>query len=236
VGRIALLLLGHTVPELVPRRGDFAQWFAKGLGKREDELLILDLEAGDGLPDARDISSAVLSGSPAMLTERAPWSESAIAWTRDALVAELPLLGVCFGHQVLAEAGGGEVDFHPAGREIGSVPIEVLPAGSEDPLFQWLPRRFIAQASHSQSVLRLPTDAEHLARGQQDLYQGFRLGPRAWGVQFHPEFDADIIKGYIRARAKDIEAEGLDVQRLLQSAEDHPAPSRLLEMFARCYG
>jgi GMP synthase (glutamine-hydrolysing) len=167
-----------------------------------------------------------------MVSERAAWSERTAAWLRDALRAELPLLGICYGHQLLAHALGGRVERNPRGREIGTVEVEALPEAREDELLGALPGRFAAQATHVESVLALPEGARRLATSRGDPHQAFAVGRRAWGVQFHPEFDADAIRGYLEARRELLAREGLDAARLLAGVRDDEAGAALLRRFA----
>ena len=76
------------------------------------------------------------------------------AWLRDAAHAGVPLFGICYGHQLLAHALGGEVGDNPNGREMGTIDLELHPHAADDPLFAGLPMQFPAQATHLQSVLR----------------------------------------------------------------------------------
>ncbi len=68
-------------------------------------------------PDSQTV--AVMTGSWAMVTDRLAWSEKTAAWIRSAMAVEMPLFGICYGHQLMADALGGEVAYHPAGRETG---------------------------------------------------------------------------------------------------------------------
>jgi GMP synthase (glutamine-hydrolysing) len=74
----------------------------------------------------------VISGAHAMITDDLPWMLRLADWTRRVVTAQVPFLGICFGHQMLARAMGGKVDFHPRGREIGSVDIALHAAAESD--------------------------------------------------------------------------------------------------------
>src|SRR5690606_38861481 len=111
------------------------------------------------------------------------------------------VLGVCYGHQLLAHALGGRVDDHPAGREVGTVELELDAAGEGDALFGATPAKFRAHATHRQSVLELPPGATVLARSAHDPHHAVRYAPTAWGLQFHPEFSVGIMRGYLQLPA-----------------------------------
>src|SRR3546814_4405831 len=85
-----------------------------------------------------------------MVTERRDWSEATAAWLREAAHAGVPVFGICYGHQLLAHALGGEVGDNPNGRKMGTVAVDLLPAAADDPLFAGLPDRFLAQATRSE--------------------------------------------------------------------------------------
>jgi GMP synthase (glutamine-hydrolysing) len=176
-------------------------------------------------------SGAIITGSPAMVTDQAGWMQSLAVWIREAVDRAIPLLGVCFGHQLLAEAMGGCVDYHPEGREIGTVAIELTESGKRDPLLGCLPDMFTAHVTHAQSVLRLPADAVLLAANAYEAHQAFRAGECAWGVQFHPEFSADIMRGYIDERAAVLHAQGRDVAALTAAIAETEAANTLLKRF-----
>jgi GMP synthase (glutamine-hydrolysing) len=142
--------------------------------------------------------------------------------------AGVPTLGICFGHQLLGQALGGLVEENPRGREIGSVPLETLEA---NPLLGGVTQPFVANMSHRDSVTRLPAGAQVLARTALEPHAVVRYAPRAWGVQFHPEFDGEVMRGYIEARRTVLGAEGIDPDGL--DARDAPDARAVLQTFAR---
>ncbi|MFT3759978.1 MAG: hypothetical protein QM748_14390 [Thauera sp.] len=98
---------------------------------------------------------------------------------------------------------GAGFDYHPAGLEIGTHAIHLTPEGRQDPLFATLPASFPAQLVHRQSALILPPGASVLAHNAHEPHQAFRIGRCAWGVQFHPEFSAAAMQGYLDRLAPD---------------------------------
>jgi len=223
---------GSTVSRLVPRRGDFEDWFRAGLGRDAATAPRVRPYRGDALPPPAEAAAVVVTGSNAMVTDEEPWSLRTQAWLREVVDRGVPVLGVCYGHQLLARALGGEVGWNPRGREIGTVAVELTEPGRRDPLLAGLPTRLIVQESHSQSVLRLPDGARLLASNAHDPHQAFAAGDRAWGLQFHPEFDADVVRGYLEERRTEIVREGRDVEELLAGARDSEHGARVLRSFA----
>ena len=223
--------LGSTWPETAQRLGDFDAWTARILEPLAVDVEVIDIEHGEPLPGLERCAGAILTGSHAMVTDRLPWSVRTEAWLRDALDIELPILGVCYGHQLLASAAGGHVDYHPRGREIGTVEVRTSPASSSDALFRDLPNSFRAHTTHAQSVLELPSAAMHLAGNDYEPNHAFRLGACAWGVQFHPEYDAEIMLAYIRGLTDQLEAAGRDVDRIAREVTDTPLATELLRRF-----
>ncbi|WJI16030.1 glutamine amidotransferase [Pseudoxanthomonas winnipegensis] len=215
------------------RHGGFSHWIRVAAGLEADEAVVANVERGDALPAHGDFAGIIVSGSSAMVTDRADWSERAAGWLRQAAHEGQPLLGICYGHQLLAHALGGEVAYNPAGRESGTVRIDLHPPAAQDPLFAHLPEGFMAHTSHVQTVLRAPEGATVLARSQRDGCQAFRWGERAWGVQFHPEFATHHMRGYVVARAEHLRSTGQCPVRIHREVTAAPQARTLLRQFVR---
>jgi GMP synthase (glutamine-hydrolysing) len=106
---ILVIKTGSTLPSLLDRQGDFEDWVIAGLGVPRDQVQVANVQAGDVLPEPDDVAGVVITGSHSMVTDHEPWSERAAAWLRRAVVRQTPVLGICYGHQLLAYALGGEV-------------------------------------------------------------------------------------------------------------------------------
>jgi len=200
--RFLIVQTGSTLPAVRMRHGDFPAWFQRGLGLHRDGVDIVRAYVGEALPDSRSYAGAIVTGSPSMVSERLAWSEATAGWLREAVAAALPILGVCYGHQLLAHALGGRVDYHANGREIGTIAIERRPTATDDDLMKVAPARFRAHVSHRQSVLELPAGAVVLAGSAHDPHHAVRYAPRVWGLQFHPEFSVEIMRGYLHAPSR----------------------------------
>lgn len=215
------------------RHGGFPHWIRVAAGLPPDAAVVVDVENGQALPARDGFAGAIVTGSAAMVTDRASWSERSAQWLREAAHAGLPLLGICYGHQLLAHALGGEVGDNPTGREMGTVELQLHPPAADDPLFAALPPRFAAQSTHLQAVLRAPDGATVLASSEGDACHAFRWGERVWGVQFHPEFSTTHMRGYVHARREALLREERCPQRLARSIRAAPHARRVLRRFVR---
>lgn len=191
---IVVVQMGMPPRELALRQGEPADWFARALGLKRTDLLVVHPERGDALPPADSFAVALITGSWSMVTDQLDWSERTAVWLRGLIETGKPLLGVCYGHQLMAHAMGGRVDDNPRGREQGTFPVALTSAGRQDPLVGTLPSPFMAHLSHAQSVLELPPGATVLAGTAHDPHQILRYGPDTWSCQFHPEFTVDILR------------------------------------------
>jgi len=228
---ILILKAGTTLPAVREKHGDFERWFIDAIGPSAERFAVVDPRAGGRLGAPGDYAGAIVTGSSSSMTAPEPWFEGAIDFLRRAVDADLPTLGVCFGHQMLAVALGGRVEKNPNGREIGTVPIELTDAGAADPLFDGLPRAFTVQATHTDAVTELPAGAVLLASNERCSVQAFAVGRRVRTVQWHPEFTTSVVRGYIEGRKDLIEAEGLDPEALWVRATDTDSGRRILRNF-----
>ncbi|HBZ17001.1 glutamine amidotransferase [Pantoea sp. NPDC088449] len=200
---LALIQLDVPPQQVVAQIGEQPQWFIDALQLQPDDYVIVRPHLGDDFPAFDRVSGAILSGSWAMVTDHADWSERTAAWIRGALEAELPLLGVCYGHQLMAYALGGKVGDNPNGWERGLKPLTRSEWAKSDPWLAPLPGEFQAWLSHRQSVLTPPPHAQVLASSALDGCQILRYSPQALSVQFHPEFTRSIMTACLPAGISD---------------------------------
>jgi len=225
-----IVKVGSASPEVAERRGDYDRWFASLTGWG-DAAKVVSPPDGDALTSPDSCAAVLVTGSSAMVTDAADWSERTGAWLAELVRAEVPTLGVCYGHQLMARALGGRVGPNPKGRAIGTREVRMMPAAHGDPVFHGAPEVLTVQVTHSEVVLEPPAGAERLIRAEHDAYHGLRFGPCAWGVQFHPEMDADYVRVLIRQRAEAIRAEGLDADALEAGLRDSNDGAALLARF-----
>jgi GMP synthase (glutamine-hydrolysing) len=204
------------VLSIVHQRDAGAGVFADVMGSREIELdEWLRAETDSPPRNPRDYDAVLVFGGAmhADHEERYPWLREEKALLRDLLERGVPLLGVCLGAQLVAEAAGA-----PARRasrpEIGWFDVEVTPDGADDPLLGPLAPRFEAFQWHSYEF-PLPPDATPLARSAVCL-QAYRIGASTWGIQFHAEVTKQDAEAWIDDYRSDEDAVriGLDVDEL----------------------
>ncbi len=206
---VLIIRTGRAPDNIRGRHGDFPHWFRLCSGLRPHQLQVIDVAAGEALPPVQDVAGAMITGSAAMVTECATWSERTAGWIRDAMDVELPLFGVCYGHQLMAHALGGRVDYLPGGREIGTQPIELLvllrdadplAITAAQPLSVHTPPTNRAYSSHHLALPCWPAPpAIHI--------QLLRHSPQAISTQFHPEFNAEVMRAYIKRKHADMRRE-----------------------------
>lgn len=231
---LLIVKTGSTHDHIRERLGDFDDWIAAGLREGGAQQVIVHDARTPLPPPALDaVAGVVLTGSHAMVSDREPWSEALVPWLREAVRSQTPVLGICYGHQLLAHALGGEVANHPDGVEIGTVGIHRSEASANDPLLGQLPMVFDAQATHWQSVRQLPPGAVLLAGNPFEPHHAFRVGPNAWGVQFHPEFSDEALRAYLDGQGPRLAAAGLDAQAIAAALQPTPLAASLLPIFAR---
>lgn len=222
-------MTGDPVPATLEQRGTFADLMRQVVGTGwAGSWLVIDGRHEQRLPDPESLAALVVTGSPHSVTEREPWVLSGEAYLRRVVEMGLPVLGVCFGHQMLAQALGGRVERNPRGREIGTVELTLC---ADDPLVRDEERPYWVNMSHVDSVVELPPNAQLLGATKLDPHAALRFGENAWGVQFHPEFDREIIGHYARRRSEALIEEGLDPQAVTEAAMDAPAGARVLRRF-----
>ncbi len=204
---------------------------------RPDQLHTVNVARGDEpSPEQLDEVEALMIGGAGKYsaTQTYPWTEPLDDLVRRAVDRRLPVLGSCWGHQIIARALGGRVVHDPDRSELGCGWVELSDAGDEDPLFCRFPDRFRANMGHHDRVAELPSGTTELARNDQPN-QAFRLnGAPVYGTQFHSELDAKrererilVYREYYRSALPDEET----VQRVLDTLADTTEVDNLLYDF-----
>ena len=201
--KIGILATGHTRGELAAEHGEYWTMFERMLGAAAPDFAFETVAVVDGapLPAPEACDGWLVTGSRHGVYDDLPWIEPLKAFLRAARAAGRPIIGVCFGHQILAEAFGGRAEKSDRGWGVGVHDYEVLhrPGWMAD-----APARIAFQALHQDQVTEAPEDATLLARSGfcpvGMLAYGDPERPEAISIQLHPEFDAEVAGDILRAR------------------------------------
>ncbi len=209
--------------------GDGAANFRRLLAGRHIEVWrpvdVLDV------PDLGRYAAMMISGSAACVTDPVPWMQPLIRAIQLAKDIDLPILGVCFGHQIVAHALFGEGAVRKAAvPEIGWKHIEIT---AEDPLVVGTGPAFMTFASHFDEVRSGLDGMDVFARSQDCAVQAYRVvGARVWGVQFHAEMDQHEAEELAVIRIEGRPDLGLDIKKtLLDSRDSTTLAQRLFHNF-----
>jgi len=158
----------------------------------------VELDAGDALPDLDDYDALWVLGGPMDVWQEDahPWLKEEKAFIRDAVVDRgLPYLGLCLGHQLLAEALGGTVGPSET-PEIGVKDVQLTEAGASGVLFDGVPEKFDCLQWHSAEIKSLPEGIQVLATSPACPVQAMKWQTRAFGLQFHVEIESDTVRDW----------------------------------------
>ena len=230
---ILIIKAGSTFPEARNKYGDFEDWTLYYAGLNRDQVIIVDVREDAPLPEISAFSGVIMTGSHAMVTDTDPWILCTEKFIQELVQANTPFLGICFGHQLLGRAAGGKAGYNPKGREVGTKKILGASPARDDLLFQEMPDKYFGHATHSQTVLELPPSGVLLAYNDFEPHHAIRVGKRAWGLQFHPEFSPEHMDEYIDFQAEALREQGEDIAALhAQTCETGPA-NALLRRFVK---
>jgi GMP synthase (glutamine-hydrolysing) len=231
VDPLLIVKTGSTFASLASECGDFEDWISAGMGVERSRVIVVAVFEGADLPDPKRFAGVIVTGSSAMVSHRETWSERTAEWLRGAVECAIPVLGICYGHQLLAHALDGRVGPNPHGRQIGTIRVQLSEEAASDALLAGIGSSLRAHTTHSEAVLELPDAAVRLGSSEADMNSAFRFGTSAWGVQFHPEFDAHLMRRYIEERRELLVAENIDVDDRLSTLEECPEAAAVLRRF-----
>lgn len=197
-------------------------------------LEILRVHRGDPVPTDLDGVDALIccGGAVAPDDDTPEWIEPEMALVRAVNDEARPLLGICFGSQLLARALGGTVARMEGGIECGWNEIALTPAGREDPLFAGQPWRFRQPCWHRYHVEEAPPGARILAGNDRSSVQAWGLGLRTYGVQYHPEAYVETVESWADDEPEALAEAGLTRETLRrQHAEHAETGARLARRF-----
>jgi GMP synthase (glutamine-hydrolysing) len=189
--------------------------------------------AGDSVPAYVRDGLIVLGGQMSAYDDGvAPWLPAVRDLQARSAADGLPTLGICLGAQLLAVACGGRVEVAAApGRESGVIDVHWRPQAASDPLVAGLADPFPGPSMHADAVVELPPGSTWLGLSEMYPHQAFRVGPAAWGVQFHPEVSLRTFTGWAQEHP-DVDVETVTADFKRRDGEVAAASRILAERFA----
>ena len=202
--KIGILETGEVHPDLKARHGDYPSMFEALLGAVDPalEFFTVRVVTGEMPASPSDADAWLVTGSRHGVYDDLPWIVPLKAFLRTCVAARVPVVGICFGHQILAEALGGKAEKSGKGWGLGVQDYELVarPGWAAD-----LPDRFSVRALHQDQVVALPPGATVLARSRHCDYAALAYGdpeaPDAISLQPHPEFGQAFMDELIALRA-----------------------------------
>ena len=194
---IGILVTGHAPEPLQPTFGTYDIMFPRFLEGRG--LTFTGYTAVDGeMPGSvHDADGWLITGSKHGAYEDHAFIPPLEDFIRDAHAARVPMVGICFGHQIIAKALGGHVEKFDGGWRVGPTVYQT----------NWGQMRL--NAYHQDQVLRLPVGAQVIAENDGCAIAGFQMGNHVWTLQPHPEFPNDFVDGLIETRGRGVIDDGL---------------------------
>ncbi|MBT4871412.1 MAG: type 1 glutamine amidotransferase [Marinovum sp.] len=188
--KVGILQAGHAPAEMIAETGNYAQMFTQFLSGRDYSFAAYSVVDMEFPKSAHSADCWVITGSRHGVYENLPFIEPLKALVRDIYNLKIPLVGVCFGHQVIAQALGGQVEKYSGGWSVGATDYEF--EGQTVSLNAW----------HQDQVVALPADARVLGSSPFCKYAFLGYGENVFTVQAHPEFDSRFINGLIDTRGR----------------------------------
>lgn len=194
--RIGLLLVGHIDAGSLHVGGDYPELYQELLGDKGIELTTYRCDEGQ-MPDSlAEQDGWMCSPSRLSVYDDHAWLRDVESLLRDMVAKEVPYVGICFGHQLMAQALGATVKKADYGWGIGAKTYEIV----EPQPWMDSTENVVLAASHQDQVQELPADARLLARADYCPIGGMVIGERAWTLQVHPEFSPALADSLLATR------------------------------------
>ena len=188
--RIGILQTGLAPEALAPEMGDYPDMFARLLDGHGFTFRTWKVVEGEFPASVTEADGWLITGSRHGVYEDHPWIPPLEQFIRDAFAARVPVVGICFGHQIVAQAMGGKVERHAGGWAVGATDYDF--GGEVLRLNAW----------HRDQVTEVPPGATVIASNDFCANAALLYDDRALTVQAHPEFRPEFVDGLMRTRGK----------------------------------
>jgi GMP synthase-like glutamine amidotransferase len=229
--RAGLLVVGHVDPKSQHIAGDYPELFDALLEPVDVEVVPYAVDEGRWPASLDECDGWICSPSRLSVYDDVDWISEMEKLVLELLAREKPFVGICFGHQLLAQALGGKVEKSPNGWGVGVQEYEIIEQLSwmHPPL-----ERFKLIASHQDQIVDVPAEARVIARSEYCPVAAMAVGDRAWTVQAHPEFVPELADQLLAGRVELIGADRVAVAReSLQTTSHRDAIASWIATFLR---
>ena len=196
--KLLIISAGPGIPEIKEKHGHAIDWISSFIHFSDIKIHVNHIYENQDF-NKSEYDAWIITGSASSVTDNYDWIQilkNKIIYAHD---NSIPILGICFGHQIIASALGGIVTKNKKGWELGSYKIKINKNGRTSPIFKNIDTDDYFYFSHEDIVCQLPLEALELANNNMGL-QSFSIQNKIFGVQFHPEFDINIMDEYVRVR------------------------------------
>jgi len=196
---VLIIDCGPSLSGVSKHYGVAPEWIMESLKNKGCNFTWVKPYVGDKI-QSNNADAWIITGSPCSVYNCEAWMVNLEEEMKNIQSSQIPVLGICFGHQLIAKCFGGTVELNPQGWELGAYPVQFTAAGKKSQLFSGMEENAIVYESHQDSVTVLPENAIELARNNKGN-QAFMIHDNFYGVQFHPEFSWEVIKMYVFIRS-----------------------------------
>ena len=196
---VLIIDCGPSLSDVSKHYGVSPEWIMESLKNKGCNFTWVKPYVGDKI-QSNNADAWIITGSPCSVYNCEAWMVNLEEEMKNIQSSQIPVLGICFGHQLIAKCFGGTVELNPQGWELGAYPVQFTAAGKKSQLFSGMEENAIVYESHQDSVTVLPENAIELARNNKGN-QAFMIHDNFYGVQFHPEFSWEVIKMYVFIRS-----------------------------------
>lgn len=219
--KFSVLKAGRSTRAARERIGDMDRMFIDLLSQPGDQWESHDVEHDVFPGQIGDYDGFVITGGRASAYDTDGWVLRLVETVREAYARNIPILGVCLGHQVVAKALGGEVGVNSRGWDIGLSTVTLTPEGERLAGLGQAPQPLRVLETHQDIVTTLPPGAVHLAFSAKTLYEMYHVGSAVFCMQGHPEMDNEEVREIISIRREDLPADVVQSGLESLAAEPH---------------
>ena len=189
---IIIVSNGPGLKDVVEKFGHSSEWIPQAINDPSINYQVLKAYEGD-VCNIDNYDGFIITGSKYSVYDDFNWINELKGFIKSIVSHNKPILGICFGHQILAECLGGKVEHNKLGWELGSYSINLTESGLNHKLFSGINNQDIVYESHQDIVINLPANATLLADTDKSI-QSFQYNDNVYGVQFHPEFSWEVTR------------------------------------------